>query len=122
MSIASAPHGSGRTGKYQLVANNWDSRYLRYQQSLVRGSGTPVRHKHLAVALAVAIAAMVAAGFVYFPGRQALRRGVLLVGGGALRADITGSLAERLHAHTAAVRGAAKLLQAAHAHPSATTG
>ncbi|MEU8969456.1 hypothetical protein AB0D11_09275 [Streptomyces monashensis] len=26
---------SGRTGNYQFVANNWDSRYQRYQQSLV---------------------------------------------------------------------------------------
>ncbi|WP_372500199.1 hypothetical protein [Streptomyces panaciradicis] len=58
---------------------------------------------------------------------DALQRGVLLAGGGALRADLTGPLTERLHAplrpvpapHTAAVRGAAKLLQAAHAHPSA---
>ncbi|MEU5312541.1 rod shape-determining protein [Streptomyces sp. NPDC021562] len=62
--------------------------------------------------------------------RQALGRGALLAGGGALRADITGPLAERLHApvrtvpspHTAAVRGAAKLLQAAHTHPSTTAG
>ncbi|WP_234544507.1 TetR-like C-terminal domain-containing protein [Streptomyces shenzhenensis] len=30
---------SGRTGNYQFVANNWDSRYQRYQQSLVRVSG-----------------------------------------------------------------------------------
>ncbi|MEU2778317.1 rod shape-determining protein [Streptomyces sp. NPDC007162] len=58
---------------------------------------------------------------------HALQRGVLLAGGGALRADLTHPLAGRLHApvrtvpgpHTAAVRGAAKLLQAAHAHPSA---
>ncbi|MDT7847579.1 rod shape-determining protein [Streptomyces justiciae] len=60
---------------------------------------------------------------------DALRRGPLLAGGGALRADITYPLVDRLHApvqpvpapHTSAVRGAARLLQAAHAHPSALT-
>ncbi|KUN73630.1 hypothetical protein AQJ46_04845 [Streptomyces canus] len=59
---------------------------------------------------------------------DALQRGVLLAGGGALRPDITYHLSRRLRApvrsvpapHTAAVRGAARLLQAAHAHPSAT--
>ncbi|MEH0449075.1 MULTISPECIES: rod shape-determining protein [unclassified Streptomyces] len=58
--------------------------------------------------------------------RDALRRGVLLAGGGALRPDLTYRLTDRLHApvlpvpapHTAAVRGAATLLRAAHAHPS----
>ncbi|MGW1535502.1 hypothetical protein [Streptomyces aureus] len=58
---------------------------------------------------------------------EALHRGALLAGGGALRPDITYRLADRLRApvqpvpapHTAAVRGAAKLLQAARAHPSA---
>lgn len=58
---------------------------------------------------------------------EALRRGALLAGGGALLPGISHSLAEQLHApiqplaapHTAAVRGAAKLLRAAHAHPSA---
>ncbi|MFI8947198.1 rod shape-determining protein [Streptomyces sp. NPDC053750] len=57
---------------------------------------------------------------------DALGRGPLLAGGGALRPEITCHLAGRLHAplravpapHTAAVRGAAKLLQAAHTHPS----
>ncbi|MEU0413146.1 hypothetical protein ABZ307_35765 [Streptomyces griseorubiginosus] len=61
---------------------------------------------------------------------DALRRGGLLAGGGALRADITRPLAKRLRApvqhvrapHTAAVRGAARLLQAAHTHPSSLTG
>lgn len=56
---------------------------------------------------------------------DALRRGALLVGGGALRPDITYRLARRLDTpvrpvpapHTAAVRGAAKLLQAVHTHP-----
>ncbi|MEV3910998.1 rod shape-determining protein [Streptomyces canus] len=60
--------------------------------------------------------------------RDALRRGVLLAGGGALRPDITHHLTRGLRTpvqtvpapHTAAVRGAARLLQAAHAHPSAT--
>ncbi|MCQ9132293.1 rod shape-determining protein, partial [Streptomyces hilarionis] len=60
---------------------------------------------------------------------DALRRGALLAGGGALRPDITRGLAGRLHApvhpvpspHTAAVRGAARLLHAAHAHPSTAT-
>lgn len=60
--------------------------------------------------------------------RDALRRGVLLAGGGALRPDLAYHLSHRLRApvrsvpgpHTAAVRGAARLLQAAHAHPSAT--
>ncbi|WP_329440959.1 rod shape-determining protein [Streptomyces canus] len=59
---------------------------------------------------------------------DALQRGVLLAGGGALRPDIADHLSRRLRApvrsvpapHTAAVRGAARLLQAAHAHPSAT--
>ncbi|MFD0008166.1 hypothetical protein ACFVJ4_38030 [Streptomyces sp. NPDC127178] len=59
---------------------------------------------------------------------DALQRGVLLAGGGALRPDITYPLTARLHApikpvaapHTAAVRGAARLLEAAHTHPSTT--
>ncbi|MCQ6244449.1 rod shape-determining protein [Streptomyces malaysiensis] len=58
---------------------------------------------------------------------DALSRGALLAGGGALRPDLTRRLIGGLHAplravpapHTAAVRGAAKILQAAHAHPSA---
>ncbi|WP_053669441.1 rod shape-determining protein [Streptomyces sp. NRRL B-1140] len=58
----------------------------------------------------------------------ALRRGILLAGGGALQPEITRALAARLKApprivpapHTAAVRGAARFLQAAHTHPSAT--
>ncbi|MFF6916316.1 hypothetical protein [Streptomyces sp. NPDC012466] len=58
----------------------------------------------------------------------ALRRGILLAGGGALRPDITHPLTARLKApprivpapHTAAVRGAARFLQAAHTHPSAS--
>ncbi|MET7694321.1 hypothetical protein ABZT06_41295 [Streptomyces sp. NPDC005483] len=60
---------------------------------------------------------------------DALQRGTLLAGGGALRPDITYGLTGQLHApvqpvpspHTAAVRGAARLLQAAHAHPSTPT-
>jgi rod shape-determining protein MreB len=60
--------------------------------------------------------------------RDALRHGPLLAGGGTLRADITRPLDGRLQApvqpvlapHTAAVRGAARLLQAAHTHPSAS--
>ncbi|MFS8198302.1 hypothetical protein ACLVWQ_06400 [Streptomyces sp. CWNU-52B] len=59
---------------------------------------------------------------------EALQRGALLAGGGALRPDIGYRLTGRLHAavrpvpapHTAAVRGAAKLLQAAHSHPATT--
>jgi len=59
---------------------------------------------------------------------DALGRGPLLAGGGALRPEITCRLADRLHVplravpapHTAAVRGAAKLLEAAHTHPSTT--
>ncbi|MGV9558498.1 hypothetical protein [Streptomyces sp. NPDC003522] len=58
---------------------------------------------------------------------DALRRGVLLAGGGASRPEIPYRLTGRLHApvhpvpapRTAAVRGAAELLRAAHAHPSA---
>ena len=61
---------------------------------------------------------------------DALRRGILLAGGGSLRPEITRPLTRRLsgrpHAplhivpapHTAAVRGAAELLQAAHTHPA----
>ncbi|MGW3317531.1 hypothetical protein [Streptomyces fungicidicus] len=60
--------------------------------------------------------------------RTALRRGVLLAGGGALRPDVTGDLPGSLGCpvqqvpspHTAAVRGAARLLAAAHNHPSDT--
>ncbi|WP_261717373.1 rod shape-determining protein [Streptomyces sp. FZ201] len=59
---------------------------------------------------------------------DALRDGVLLAGGGALRPDITRPLTDRLHApvrpvaapHTAAGRGAATLLLSAHTHPSTT--
>ncbi|MDX3804661.1 hypothetical protein [Streptomyces sp. AK04-3B] len=58
--------------------------------------------------------------------RDALRHGALLAGGGALRPDLAYRLIDRLHApvqpvpapHTAAVRGAATLLRAAHAHPA----
>jgi rod shape-determining protein MreB len=57
---------------------------------------------------------------------DALRRGILVAGGGALRPEITHPLTARLKSplrivpapHTAAVRGAAEFLQAAHAHPS----
>ncbi|GGW56045.1 rod shape-determining protein [Streptomyces griseoloalbus] len=60
--------------------------------------------------------------------RVALRRVVLLAGGGALRPDITRDLPGGLGCpvqpvpspHTAAVRGAAGLLAAAHHHPSLT--
>ncbi|MCF1599487.1 rod shape-determining protein [Streptomyces muensis] len=60
---------------------------------------------------------------------DALHHGVLLAGGGALRPEITYRLTGRLHAplrvvpapHTAAVRGAAELLQSAHVHPSTCT-
>jgi rod shape-determining protein MreB and related proteins len=59
---------------------------------------------------------------------DALRRGVLLAGGGALRPEIIHRLARRLHTpahsvpapHTAAVRGAAAALLAVHRHPTAT--
>ncbi|MDT0541406.1 MULTISPECIES: hypothetical protein [Streptomyces] len=58
---------------------------------------------------------------------EALSRGALLAGGGALRPDLTRRLIGGLHApmravpapHTAAIRGAATILHAAHAHPSA---
>lgn len=58
---------------------------------------------------------------------DALRRGALLAGGGALRPEIVHRLTGRLHTplvpvaapHTAAVRGAATLLRAARTHPSA---
>ncbi|MFC9284382.1 hypothetical protein [Streptomyces collinus] len=57
---------------------------------------------------------------------DALCREILVAGGGALRPDIVYQLTARLHVplrvvpapHTAAVRGAARLLQAAHTHPS----
>ncbi|MEU9646856.1 rod shape-determining protein [Streptomyces sp. NPDC048188] len=59
---------------------------------------------------------------------EALNRGPLLAGGGALRPEITCRLADLLHVplravpapHTAAVRGAAKLLEATHPHPPVT--
>ncbi|MEU7417391.1 rod shape-determining protein [Streptomyces antibioticus] len=57
---------------------------------------------------------------------DALSRGALLAGGGALRPDLLYRLGGTLHAparavpapHTAALRGAATILRAAHAHPS----
>ncbi|WP_340384613.1 rod shape-determining protein [Streptomyces sp. SS7] len=57
---------------------------------------------------------------------DALGRGPLLAGGGALRPDLVARLGAGLHVplravaapHTAALRGAAKILRAAHAHPS----
>ncbi|CAM5357588.1 Cell shape-determining protein MreB [Streptomyces alboniger] len=60
---------------------------------------------------------------------DALGRGALLAGGGALRPDLVRRLSTGprppLRAvaapHTAAVRGAAEILRAAHAHPSAGT-
>ncbi|KRV50661.1 hypothetical protein AQ490_16735 [Wenjunlia vitaminophila] len=59
---------------------------------------------------------------------DALQHGVLLAGGGALRPEITYRLAIQLRVpvrsapapHTAAVRGAARLLETARTHPSAT--
>ncbi|MFE2179903.1 rod shape-determining protein [Streptomyces sp. NPDC059455] len=59
---------------------------------------------------------------------EALARGALLAGGGALRPDLTHRLIGGTHAplravpapHTAAIRGAAKFLRAAHGHPSAS--
>ncbi|PZH00588.1 hypothetical protein C1I97_23165 [Streptomyces sp. NTH33] len=59
---------------------------------------------------------------------DALRRGALLAGGGALRPEITYHLTGRLHAplravaapHTAAVRGAATLLRSVRDHPADT--
>lgn len=59
---------------------------------------------------------------------DAVRGGVLLAGGGALRPEIGYRLARELRAplrtvtapHTAAVRGAAAVLRAAHTHPSVT--
>ncbi|MER6138509.1 rod shape-determining protein [Streptomyces sparsogenes] len=58
---------------------------------------------------------------------EALSRGALLAGGGALRPDLTHRLVGGTHTplrtvptpHTAAIRGAAKMLRAVHAHPSA---
>lgn len=58
---------------------------------------------------------------------DALGRGVLLAGGGALRPDLACPLTGALHAplrvvpapHTAAVRGAARILRSAGSHPSA---
>ncbi|MGZ0152324.1 rod shape-determining protein [Kribbella sp. WER1] len=57
---------------------------------------------------------------------DALDRGVLLTGGGALRPEITYKLGQRLGAtvcpapapHTVSVRGAAAALQATHRHPA----
>ncbi|MEU9796633.1 rod shape-determining protein [Streptomyces sparsogenes] len=57
---------------------------------------------------------------------EALSRGALLAGGGALRPDLTHRLVGGAHAplravptpHTAAIRGAARMLRAAHGHPS----
>ncbi|MDX3519970.1 rod shape-determining protein [Streptomyces scabiei] len=62
--------------------------------------------------------------------RDALRRGVLLAGGGALGPATGSRLAERLGVpvrpvpgpHTAAVRGAAALLRSAHHHPCTGVG
>ncbi|MEV7289365.1 rod shape-determining protein [Streptomyces sp. NPDC093252] len=57
---------------------------------------------------------------------EALGRGALLAGGGALRPDLVHRLTRELHSplwpvpapHTAAIRGAARILRSAHAHPS----
>ncbi|MFE2043120.1 rod shape-determining protein [Streptomyces sp. NPDC059477] len=57
---------------------------------------------------------------------DALTRGALLAGGGARRPDVVHRLSGSLHAplrpvpapHTAAIRGAARLLRSAHTHPS----
>ncbi|GAA2428627.1 rod shape-determining protein [Streptomyces macrosporus] len=81
--------------------------------------------------LAEAVAAMVAD--TVGPDRtpqatDALQHGVLLAGGGALRPEVPRRLAKRLSVpiqpipapHTAAVRGAAQFLQAAHGRPPAT--
>ncbi|NLU71491.1 hypothetical protein HCC61_02075 [Streptomyces sp. HNM0575] len=59
---------------------------------------------------------------------DALQHGVLVAGGGALRPEITHGLSKQLHVpvrtapapHTAAVRGAARHLQAVHTHPPHT--
>ncbi|WP_053762113.1 rod shape-determining protein [Streptomyces sp. AS58] len=76
------------------------------------------------------VVAMVAAMLEEDPTTEAfdaLRAGTLLAGGGALRPDMTYRLADQLRApirpvpapHTAAIRGAAKLLESASTHPSA---
>lgn len=79
--------------------------------------------------LAAAVAAMVAdmRGADRTPQtRSALRRGVLLAGGGALRRDIACALTSGLRVpvrpvpapHTAALRGAGQVLAAVHRHPA----
>lgn len=58
--------------------------------------------------------------------RGALKRGVLVAGGGALRPELTDHLAHRLHTsvqpvpapQTAALRGAAEFLRSAQRHPA----
>ncbi|USQ85722.1 rod shape-determining protein [Streptomyces phaeoluteigriseus] len=108
---------------------------------LTDGAVTDARHTALGTSdldsrtpparISEAVVAMVTTMLDQDPTTQtldALQRGALLAGGGALRPDITYRLTGQLHApvqpvpapHTAAVRGAAKLLQAAHTHPSTT--
>ncbi|MEU9736203.1 rod shape-determining protein [Streptomyces sp. NPDC048002] len=107
---------------------------------LVDGAVTDARHTALGTQdldratpparIVDAVVAMVTAMLDEDPTSQAvdaLRAGALLAGGGALRPDLTYRLVDRLHApvnpvpapHTAAVRGAARLLVAAGTHPSA---
>ncbi|MER6675726.1 rod shape-determining protein [Streptomyces sp. NPDC000983] len=100
-----------------------DARHTALGTGDLDGSTPPARIVDAVVAMVTAMLAEDSTSQVF----DALRAGALLAGGGALRPDLTYRLADRLHApvspvpapHTAAVRGAAKLLLAATTHPSA---
>ncbi|MEV6753958.1 rod shape-determining protein [Streptomyces sp. NPDC051214] len=88
-------------------------------------SPSPSPHPRITASVVAMVTAMLEQDRTSRAG-EALRRGALLAGGGALLPGISYGLAAELHApvqpvpapHTAAVRGAAKLLGAAHAHPA----
>ncbi|MEV0322770.1 rod shape-determining protein [Streptomyces sp. NPDC050658] len=88
--------------------------------------GTGGRGTHIGDAVVAMVTAMLRQDTTTLTA-DALHTDVLLAGGGALRPEITRRLTGRLRAplrvvrapHTAAVRGAAQLLRAAHTHPSA---
>ncbi|MGW4393576.1 hypothetical protein [Streptomyces sp. NPDC004685] len=99
-----------------------DARHTALGTSDVDGLTPPTRITDAIVAMVTAMLEQDASAQML----DALQAGALLAGGGALRPDITYRLTRQLNApvkpvpapHTAAVRGAAQLLEAARTHPS----